>query len=318
MDVYPLTIRPIYKQKIWGGRNLERLFSRELPERVPVGESWELADLNEGVCVVTNGSWAGRTLTDVTRKLGADLLGNASAMPDGRFPLLLKFLDANDILSLQVHPDAAAAAEIGEGAAPKTECWYVVESRDGFIYKGIAPGVTAESFQEAIEAHTVEDAVKRYDCVAGDFHYLPAGTVHAIGGGLLVAEVQTPSDTTYRVSDWGRGREIHVEHSMQCIHFEPTNDVAPGADGDTLLVTDDFCVARREVQAGSHRIDTGGCQAWMVLTGHGAIEGAFESVNIVPGQTILIPAALTEAELVCGDAVSYLEITLPQKQESHG
>jgi mannose-6-phosphate isomerase len=235
MESYPYKFVPIYKEKIWGGRNLQRLFGRLLPPGESIGESWELADLVEGVSQVANGPAAGTTLTDLTSRLGPRLLGGSRPMPDGRFPLLLKLLDANDILSLQVHPDADAVQAIGGDAAAKTECWYVVESRDGMIYKGVLPGVTAEQFRGAIESGTVEQCVKTYGVAAGDFHYLPSGTVHALGAGVVVAEVQTPSDITCRVTDWGRGREIHVERSMQCIHFAEADDAAPGAQGDTLL-----------------------------------------------------------------------------------
>ena len=241
MEPYPYKFVPIYKEKIWGGRNLQRLFGRDLPAGESIGESWELADLVEGVSRVANGPAAGTSLTDLTGRLGPRLLGRARPMPDGRFPLLLKLLDANDKLSLQVHPDADAVKAIGPGAALKTECWYVIESRGGMIYKGVLPGVTAEQFRKAVQSDTVERFVNACKVEAGDFHYLPAATVHALGAGVVIAEVQTPSDTTYRVTDWGRGREIHVERSMQCIHFSeaddftPADGVAPGAQGDTLL-----------------------------------------------------------------------------------
>ena len=267
MDVYPLKFEPIYHEKIWGGRNLERLFGRNLPPTIPIGESWELADLPEGVSIVSNGPLAGRTLTGLTNELGEALLGRAAATDDGRFPLLLKLLDANDILSLQVHPDAEAVKDIGD-AALKTECWYVLESRNGDIYKGMIEGVTPDVFRRAIESDTAEKYTRRISCKAGDFHYLPAGTVHALGAGLLVAEVQTPSDTTYRVTDWGRGREIHVDRSMQCIHFEPADDDAPGAEGEVLLTTDFFTVARRTAQVEKPvPLPQNQCAALMLLEG---------------------------------------------------
>jgi mannose-6-phosphate isomerase len=317
MDAYPYRFAPIYKEKIWGGRNLQRLFGRELPAGKPVGESWELADLAEGTSVVSNGPAAGETLTRVTSALGERLLGGAAAMPDGRFPLLLKLLDANDILSLQVHPDAAAAASIGGGAAAKTECWYVLESRGGYIYKGVEAGVDAAAFRRAVEADDVEPLVRRVGVAAGDFHYLPAGTVHALGAGVVLAEIQTPSDTTYRVTDWGRGREIHVERAMECIHFEPAADTPPGADGETLLATEFFTVARRERQGGGvWALPAGRCAALMFLSAAAAAavchEGEAEaSVAAGAGDTVLVPASLAGAAVRCKGDCSYLEITLP-------
>ncbi len=319
MDIYPFKFRPIYKEKIWGGRNLERLFGRRLPPEKLIGESWELADLREGVSVLANGPQAGASLTDLTRQLGEKLLGRARPMPDGRFPLLLKLLDANDILSLQVHPDAAAVAKIGDDAALKTECWYIVESRRGMIYKGVLPGVSPEKFREAIETDTaaaIEKVVRRVNVSTGDFHYLPAGTVHALGAGVVVAEVQTPSDTTYRVTDWGRGREIHVEKSMQCIHFAPADDESPGASGETLLVTDFFTVAKRAVRAGENvPLPEGRCAAMMMLSGRGTVVhgGAVEpAVDVGGGDTILVPAAALRPA-VKSAGCCWLEITLPEE-----
>ncbi|MDP6542928.1 MAG: class I mannose-6-phosphate isomerase [Phycisphaerae bacterium] len=315
-EIYPYKFTPIYIEKIWGGRNLERLFARELPGDLPIGESWELADLDVGTSVVSNGPLTGTSLTELTSRLGADLLGGAKPLDNGRFPLLLKLLDANDILSLQVHPDVRAAEEI-PGAALKTECWYVIDSRQGYIYKGLAPGVGPEQFREGIQSDTVEELVRRYDLAAGDFHYLPAGTVHAIGPGLLVAEVQTPSDTTYRVTDWGRGREIHVERSMQCIHFTPADDISPGAEGDTLLVTEFFTVARRSVGPGApYAAPEGKCVAIMLLGGEGEVElrhsGPIEPLTIAaPGDTVVLPASLAGGSIQSSSGCSFLEITLP-------
>ncbi len=312
--VYPLKFRPIYKEKIWGGRNLERLFGRDLPAGAAIGESWELADLPQGVSVVANGPQAGKTLSEITREWGADLLGGLAG---GAFPLLLKFLDANDILSLQVHPDGRAVEEIGPPAALKTECWYVVESRDGAIFKGVEPGTNEDEFRQAIENDSAEKVVRKIPVESGDFHYLPAGTVHAVGAGLVIAEVQTPSDTTYRVTDWGRGREIHVDRSMQCIRFDLTGDELPGADGETLLVTDYFTVAMGH---GAAIIPAGRCVALMFL-GSGLNDGqavishggaVAPAVTARAGDTVLLPAGLQDAAVAAPENWKYLIITLPE------
>jgi mannose-6-phosphate isomerase len=179
--------------------------------------------------------------------------------------------------------------------------------------------VTPEEFREAIETDTCKKVVRLIDCDAGDFHFLPAGTVHAIGAGLVIAEVQTPSDTTYRVTDWGRGREIHVERSMQCIRFDLTRDNLPGAQGDTLLVTDYFTVAQKKGEGMDRPMATpaGRCTALMFLGGGGLSQirhsGAVEScVSIHPGDTVLLPAALRDVTVSAPKDAEYLVITLPE------
>ena len=314
MKIYPYKFEPIYKEKIWGGRSLEYLFERSLPPDQNIGESWELADLPQDASVVANGPTAGTTLTELTRRLGDKLLGAAAPMDNGRFPLLLKLLDANDILSLQVHPDSQAVAEI-EGAALKTECWYVLQSHEGYIYKGVRPGVTPEEFRQAIADDTVEKLVRRIDVSPRDFHYLPAGIVHALGPGVVVAEVQTPSDTTYRVTDWGRGRETHVDLSTRCIRFGLTGDDCPGADGEELLVTDYFTVSKRATGDRQPAVLPGGrCVALMMLGGQAELHhggGVETSINLSAGDTVLVPAAVKKPTIQTAGQCAWLEITLP-------
>ena len=315
MSIYPLLLEPIYKERIWGGRNLERIFGRRLPAGVAIGESWELADLKEGTSVLGNGPQAGKALTELVAGMGGDLLGQATPI-NGRFPLLLKLLDANDILSLQVHPDARTAAEIGGGAAPKPECWYILESRDGFIYKGLQPGVRAEEFRRALEHDKVAPLLKRFDVKAGDFHYIPAGTVHALGAGVVCAEIQSPSDTTYRVSDWGRGRETHLELSMRCIHFAPAPDPA-GAGGDELLRTENFIVAMRTAAVNEPKpLPPGRFSAVMIIaaSAHAEVhhDGPNSPVFAFRGDTVLLPAALKNPRIVSAGRLEYIEVTLPQ------
>lgn len=318
MHVYPYKFRPIYKERIWGGRDLERLFARQLPPGKKIGESWELADLPGDSSILANGPDAGVTLRELTAQMGQDLLGPARPMADGSFPLLLKLLDAEDILSLQVHPDAQAVKEIGPDAVMKTECWYVLESRGGFIYKGVLPGVTAERFARAVADNTVQQMVRKVPVAAGDFHYLPSGLVHALSGGVVVAEVQTPSDTTYRVTDWGRGRETHPQRSMQCVRFGLTGDSPPGAGGETLLATEFFVVKLRSAQAlAAERLPAGVCTALMILHASGQVEvhhgGAVQQpLPVSRGDTVLLPAALSDPTMVVRGSAKWLQITLPE------
>ena len=311
MSVYPYKFDPIYVEKIWGGRALERLFNRSLPADVKIGESWELADLPEGESVVSNGPDAGMTLNALMQARGEALMGPARPLANGRFPLLLKLLDANDILSLQVHPDAEAVRRLSPGAALKTECWYVLESRDGTVLEGVAEGVSAEAFGEVLAAGDDPEALgsmsRRIDVAAGDFHWLPAGTLHALGAGVVVAEIQTPSDTTYRVSDWGRGREVHVAEAMQCIHFSPTPS-PPGAGGEVLVSCPFFSVAKRTAAVGVLAVAGGSLAAWMVLSGRGSIG----ETPLTAGDTVLLPAGLAGAALTVDEPMTFLDVTLPE------
>lgn len=321
MNVYPYKFKPIYKEKIWGGSALERLFGRELPAGDKIGESWELADLPEGESVIVNGSEAGRGIHWLVKQNAADILGEGVALDDGRFPLLLKYLDANDILSLQVHPDAESAKELGPPAKFKTECWYVLESRGGYIYKGLKPGITEQDFREVVlqrddNPEAIQAMLQRYDVKAGDFHYLPAGTLHALGPGVVVAEIQTPSYTTYRVSDWGRGRETHLSEALRCIHFTYPPDQPPGAQGDVLVKTEYFIVRKVVYPTGKQELPACKCRAWMTLSGKGEIttRNNLPPVPINPGDTLLIPAAVGEASLSIEEQMMVLEITVPPRQ----
>ncbi len=315
IGIHPYKFTPLYKPTIWGGRALERLFGRPLRQDARVGESWELADLREGQSLVAEGNDAGKSIQDIIKERGQSLLGGVKLVNGQRFPLLLKLLDANDILSLQVHPDEATAVRLGSAA--KTECWYILESRDGYILKDCRPGVTRQDFEQTLAKPNGEqllaELVERVDVKAGDFFHLPAGTVHAMGSGLVVAEIQQPSDTTYRVSDWGRGRPIHVKEAMESIHFTPAQPV-PGAAGEVLVASPYFTVAKRCLPAGEHKLAHGRCVAWMNLRGRGRLECEHYSgqASIGLGQTLLLPAGLEQPVLRVQEDMELLEITLPE------
>jgi mannose-6-phosphate isomerase len=304
---YPLLLAPILMEKVWGGRRLERLGKR-LPEGALIGESWELADLagtspsggggGAARSVIANGALAGRTLHDALEEWGHDLLGEASPTPDGGYPLLVKFLDARENLSVQVHPSPAYAAS-HPGAHLKTECWYILDAERGsVIYKGIKPGVTRETFSRNIAAGTVVQDLIAVPAVPGDCHTLPSGTCHALGAGVVVAEVQTPSDTTFRVFDWGRtGRELHVEQALACIDFGPApaavrwTPEASRARAVTLVRTPYFSVSEVVAEDTAHE----SCEALVVLKGRGTIvprSGEFEPLPLGAGSTVAVPHAL--------------------------
>ena len=221
--LYPFTFRPIFKERVWGGRELERLYHKPLPTGVPIGESWEISDRPGDTSVVANGPLAGRDLRWLMENHAADLLGDARPRGE-RFPLLLKILDAREKLSLQVHPPPAAASVLN--GEPKTEMWYVAEAAaDSKLYVGLKRGVTRAEFERRIQTGTVAECFHRVGVRSGDAMFLPSGRVHALGGGLVIFEIQQNSDTTYRVFDWnrlglnGKPRELHIPQSLASIDF---------------------------------------------------------------------------------------------------
>ena len=236
---YPLCFDPIFKSNVWGGRGLATALGKSLPPDVPIGESWEMVDLPEDQSLVASGPAQGISLHEILDHWGRDLLGSA-ALDGGRFPLLVKYIDACQTLSVQVHPDQETADRLG--GRPKSEAWYIMDvAPGGAIYLGLQPDTTRQMMQRAIEQDTVEQLLLKVDVRPGDLIPVPPGTVHAIGAGVLLAEVQQPSDTTYRVHDWGRvgldgaPRQLHVDQALEAIHFgeEPPAILRDGEMGNT-------------------------------------------------------------------------------------
>ena len=231
-ELYPLLFIPAYAERIWGGTQLENKLGRTLPQcKLPVGEAWELYDRPEGASIVENGSLKGKSLHDLMREYRTGLLGSAAgcAGKDGEeyFPLLVKIIDAAQILSLQVHPSAAHCRILGKGEE-KNELWYIIHAqKDAKIYAGLSPRVSKTQFLDSLEGDSGElkELLQSFDACPGDAYFIYAGRLHAIGGGVLLLEIQQNSDTTYRVNDWGRiapdgsRRELHIAESMTCIDF---------------------------------------------------------------------------------------------------
>jgi len=216
-----LQFQPIYQERVWGGRRLESYLGRELPSGPPIGESWEIVDRPEAQSVVKGGAYNGTTIRKIMERHGAEVMGPnwPAARP---FPILVKWLDCSERLSLQVHPPKSVAASLhGE---PKTENWYVAHSTPGAsLFVGLKKGVTREVFAKALAGGTAEDCVNRVPVAAGDSILVQSGQVHAIDAGNLILEIQQNSDTTYRLHDWGRvgldgkPRKLHVEESLASI-----------------------------------------------------------------------------------------------------
>lgn len=304
---------PLSMERVWGGRELAALFGKELPEGVPVGESWEIVDRPEAQSVVCCGEWKGRSLNDLWTKHRAEIFGEAyEGHPSERFPILVKLLDARDTLSVQVHPPAhRAEALCGE---PKTEMWYFLRADEGAcIYAGVKEGVDRASFEELLEKGGVEGALHRLPVREGESIFIPSGRLHAIGAGTVIAEIQQNSDTTYRVFDWnrmgldGKPRELHVRESLESIDFEDHHPELAGAEKTELADCAYFRVEKKVVGA-KRELEVG---AEFLLWGVAEGEVRVGEYRVKAGQFLLFPAGgIVEVEGAGRDA-EILEITLP-------
>ncbi len=229
MRPYPLKFYEIYKPKVWGGRKIETVLGKHMPEG-PIGESWELSDHFDDVSIVRNGPLEGRSLREIWHCDPEGVLGTCLASRDyGEFPLLVKFIDAAQWLSVQVHPDDEYARLYGEGESGKEEAWYVIDAAEGArLVAGLREGTTREQFRHLLEEGRIEECLHYVDVKAGDIVHVSAGTVHSIGPGILLCEIQETSDATYRVWDWGRvgldgrSRPLHIDKAIDVIRFEST------------------------------------------------------------------------------------------------
>lgn len=322
--IYPLTFEPAFKDYPWGGRKLETVLGRTIPDGI-VAESWDIAAHPNGNSVVKAGPLAGKTLSEVMELLGVALVGerNAAALESGRFPLLIKVLDANAWLSVQVHPgDEYAMAH--EGEPGKTEIWVVLHAEPGaeLIY-GFKRGTTREVYAQNVAEGRGADGLHRLQVQAGDVIFSPAGTIHALGPGILVAEVQQNSDTTYRVYDWGRPRPIHVAKSLDVINFDL---VEPGPTQPRLLLSDEgmkveqlvscpyFETERLTLPTGSAFFgiaDGATFEIFGVLSGRVTVSWEGEPLSLGAVEWVLLPADLGEFQVVADEPSVVLRTFVP-------
>jgi mannose-6-phosphate isomerase len=324
--LYPLTFTPTLKDYIWGGRNLERLFGRTLPAGV-VAESWEVAAHPDGNSMVHNGPYAGLSLPALHRRLGRALTGRRAAWAEERrkFPLLVKLLDANQPLSVQVHPDDDYAQAHEGDELGKTEMWVVLHAEpDAAVILGVKAGTEPAAFRQAAEAGRLEPYLHYLPVSAGDFVCVPAGSLHAILGGLVIAEIQQNSNTTYRVYDWnrvgkeGKGRPLHLDKAMEVINF---NQVEPSPPQPTVLAESSgirreqlcrnnyFVVERLHLPAGAifnGRCDGETLEIWGTIGGRATIQGGNIAVDLPALQFALLPAEMGEYRVTAETAAVLL------------
>jgi mannose-6-phosphate isomerase len=318
--LYPLTFHPIFKERIWGGRELEKLYRKSLPADKLIGESWEISDRQNDESVIANGKFAGENLHWLVENHCDELLGGAKPAKGNRFPLLCKILDARDRLSLQVHPPAGKAAELG--GEPKTEMWFIADAAPGAeLFAGLKRGVTRAEFEKKIQSGSVAECFHRVPVRAGDTMFLPSGRVHAIGAGLVIFEIQQNSDTTYRVFDWnrvgldGRPRELHIAQSLASVDFndfEPELVSRKNSGGEKIesrpLVRDRlFNVENLKMKTGSAaKLKGQKMRIIAAVNGRIEIKSDPETLNLSAGQFCLIPACLERTEILAESDASLL------------
>jgi mannose-6-phosphate isomerase len=291
-QLYPFLVVPIFDERPWGSLDLRPIYTRVVKE--PIGESWLTWEDNR----VANGPLAGQSLGDLAKKFGRDLVGQA-AVYDNRFPLLVKFLFPGDKLSVQVHPDDEQARKNGQPCG-KTECWYVLQANPGAqVALGLKAGVTLAEFEQAIQDTRAEKLLNWVDVYAGDMLYVAAGTVHTIGGGMVLVETQQTSDITYRLYDYGRPRELHIAEGLAAtkLHTNAGKVVRRSSDEPNVLVRSPFFqVEKIKLREPLHsKVTLASPHIVVAVNGSGIVESrGMEPISFATGDAVVVPACVGE------------------------
>lgn len=314
--MYPLKFKPLLKSVVWGGDKIVPYKGIESTAK-NVGESWELSAVSGNESVVANGEFAGRNIVELIREYKADLLGEKVYAESGdTFPILVKFIDARDDLSIQVHPDDELAAARHNGSKGKTEMWYVVKAGEGaHLMSGMSQHITPEEYVRRIEENTITDVLCDYKVSAGDVFFLPAGRVHSIGRGCFIAEIQQTSDITYRIYDFGRvgldgkPRELHVEQSKDAVDYSVLDDYktsyTPALNKPVSLVECDYFKTHLLELMEAVEVPVKANDSFMIvicLEGAGMLtDSNGYSLDMKQGETILVPACVESMTLEPSD-----------------
>lgn len=315
-ELYPLLIMPEFHERVWGTRDLAPIYTR-IVGKEPIGEAW----LTGEQCKVANGPFSGVTLGELCRRFGRALVGETAPDAD-RFPLLIKFLFPKEKLSVQVHPDDDGARALGLPNG-KTECWYVARSVAGAqVGLGLKPGTTREQFARAIEEKHAEDLMNWIDVKTGDMIYVDAGTVHAIAPGSILVEAQQNSDTTFRLYDYGRPRELHVQQGMRAVREKTAAGkvIRESRNGHDILVASPYFVVERynfaEPKAFAEKIGNS-AQILVAVDGAGAVEASgAQPVAFNRGEAIIIPASVPEFTVRPQWTLEMLRMNVPAEKLS--
>jgi len=322
--MYPLRFQPILRRLIWGGRRLGTVLHKPIGSESDYAESWELADYHEQVSVVEDGSLAGSRIRELIRNRGGELLGKAIA-PCDQFPLLVKFIDAHENLSVQVHPNDEQGRRLANDSG-KTETWVILDTMPGsLIYAGLKRVVGPDEFAQAIRSGAVEPLLHRFEPRPGDSILIEAGTMHAIGAGVLLAEFQEMSDATFRVYDWGRlgsdgkPRPLHIREALESIDFKrgpvnpivPEKEPIPGGTRERLARSPYFALERLSLNGPTCVGTLDRFTIVMGLNGSCDVEHDNECVRLDFGQTLLLPAALGQCVVTPRGAATVLTCVVP-------
>jgi len=319
---HPLRFVPLFQHYVCGGRRLVELLGKHVPEGKPAAESWEVVDHGQEQSLVACGPFAGRTLQSLARACGRELFGRHD--PQDQFPLLFKFLDAQQNLSVQVHPNDEQAARLMPPDRGKTESWVVLHAEPhSRIYAGLRSGIDRPTLERSLALGDAADCLHSFEPVVGDCVFIPAGTVHALGAGLVVAEIQQSSNTTFRLFDWnrvgpdGRPRELHIAAALDVIDFTagPVARVTPrparSPQVETLVACDQFVLDRSELSQPSSIGGDDRFHLVVVLTGSLVVAGDLAEKPLVAGETMLIPAAFGSVDVAPIGRAVVLDICLP-------
>ncbi len=322
--LYPIKFDPIYKERIWGGNKLRDRYDRLCPADRPIGESWELSGVEGDVSVVSNGFLAGNELNELIEVYLGELVGDRVYERYGEeFPVLVKLLDTRELLSIQVHPDDELAAR-RHNAYGKTEMWYILDAEPGaYLYLGFNRPVTREEFLDHLENHTLPEIMNRIEPQVGEAFFVPAGTIHSIGPGLLIAEIQQTSDITYRVYDWdrrdaeGNPRALHVSLALDALEYNRTSRpqlpyVAERNRAMPIQSCDEFAVHVIELDGRLERdyLNLDSFVVYLCLAGEVIVECEGGAESLMDMETVLIPAEFESVKL--SGKGKLLEIYMPQ------
>jgi mannose-6-phosphate isomerase len=328
MDIplYPLRFEPIFQYRIWGGRQLSDLLTAQLPGNDPIGEAWILSDRDDHASMVTNGELKGQTISQLLEHYQAGMMGKLAGR-FSRFPLLLKFLDAHEMLSVQVHPSDRQTDYIPKGEHGKTEAWVVLEAKpESRIYAGLRSGTTAENLRLSITNGTVTDHLACFTPKTGDAVFIPAGTVHSLGGDIVVFEIQQNSDVTFRLYDWNhvdartdKPRALQVDQALACINFMqgvkepviPVMETTKHVKRERIFECEYFHLWRLQGQLPFQIGDMEVPQILICIAGEGEIEHNRILYQINRGDVVLIPASVGTCTFWPRSPVNLLEIAIP-------